>query len=604
MYSARAKLWARSHPRVVSFLTYFWRIYWNLIHWGPEWGWSNKSSRQYKLLIRAYRNFKLAPNPENFSKVITCFREGVSLLGSQELGDLVLIGWGDGAFLQNLRTQLSASSSPGNELQMRRFIFRPDTLMMKSNSGNPFCGFKLTIVKSVDFSPERFMSLSRKGLGAVESISRGVSRKSEGFLERLASRNLPALSEMLDWTCDQGTAARVLGWLPVGILGETSFTLASPWLRIGLISGRNVEEVSGSLPKGAQLKTVENPEWIYLDVNDVGASVKHARLVSARYAQIKNARLFGGGTVVTDSTIWNIDSSSHPALDFVAGRWDHVVGSSSNFNYSYVFQNALLESDIESAILLSSRVDQNWFHWLIETLPRITRVEKTIDPSIPLVVSSRLPKTAKESIRLISQRPILEVDETRVTCIKNLIVPGAVIHHPDSTMFWDTPLMEVINQEALEEFRDLVLDKVEINKSAPRNVYISRQAGARNLTNRSGVRRLLSESGFQEIDPTRLTFKEQVQIFQSAHRIVLEGGAAMANLIFCNSNAKAVVLVGEPVKNYKMPSILGSISGASVEVLYGPISRLTKTGTLLNQIHSPYRIRKSFLEAAIGRLLL
>lgn len=78
-------------------------------------------------------------------------------------------------------------------------------------------------------------------------------------------------------------------------------------------------------------------------------------------------------------------------------------------------------------------------------------------------------------------------------------------------------------------------------RRSDRRIYIQRgsRAARRRLLNEDEVVALLEERGFDIVDPDRLTFAEQIDVFYDAGVVVAPHGAALANLVF----ARRVVVV-------------------------------------------------------------
>ena len=84
----------------------------------------------------------------------------------------------------------------------------------------------------------------------------------------------------------------------------------------------------------------------------------------------------------------------------------------------------------------------------------------------------------------------------------------------------------------------------------PRRIFIRRNSGTRTVVNAAEIERLLVERGFSIIEPEKLNFVEQVEIFSRAEVIVGATGAAFANLIFCGPAARIVIMLS---KDKNMP---------------------------------------------------
>ena len=76
--------------------------------------------------------------------------------------------------------------------------------------------------------------------------------------------------------------------------------------------------------------------------------------------------------------------------------------------------------------------------------------------------------------------------------------------------------------------------------SAPR-IYISRKE-SRRVFNEDKLKPILDLYGFKTIQPEKLSFLQQVKLFQQAEVIIAPHGAGLTNLVFCSPGAKVIEL--------------------------------------------------------------
>ncbi len=94
------------------------------------------------------------------------------------------------------------------------------------------------------------------------------------------------------------------------------------------------------------------------------------------------------------------------------------------------------------------------------------------------------------------------------------------------------------------DLRDKIL--VSIVEPGPRNIYFNRNRrntdpnSTRRLTNGDDLEQRLIMLGFSSIDPEDLLPAKQIELFGSAERIVVLGGAGLFNAVFCKPGAKIV----------------------------------------------------------------
>lgn len=94
----------------------------------------------------------------------------------------------------------------------------------------------------------------------------------------------------------------------------------------------------------------------------------------------------------------------------------------------------------------------------------------------------------------------------------------------------------------LDEWQSRVGDLRGENRSGlSSRIYVVRPTnGSRPLMNNRKVERVLSTAGFTLAYPELMTLTEQARIFANATHVVIESGAAMSNLVFCEPNVNVI----------------------------------------------------------------
>lgn len=321
------------------------------------------------------------------------------------------------------------------------------------------------------------------------------------------------------------------------------------------------------------------------------------------YSVENGSILFGSMVLMKDRKILMWDRSSEPNEDFVAGYWRFMFGHPTKKNHCILFGEIEETLEINEAILLDGRCSLNYFHWLIEYLPRLKTICEIDNlKEIPLVVSENMPETMKDSLRLLApSRQIIWINEKTLVNFKRLHVPSMHTYHPDK-FNQPTYANSAVSFEHLQYVRETILLQVDLPTNRTRKIYVDRMANlARGTKNSGEIRKLCYKLGLEFIDPSTLTFKEQVALFNSASLVVGPAGAAFANLIFCNKNCKVICFAAERLRQYCMQSILAHFSGAEFVFVTGK-DYLPK-GVYNDYIsfhHSPYVLRlKDFSSAVI-----
>jgi capsular polysaccharide biosynthesis protein len=323
-------------------------------------------------------------------------------------------------------------------------------------------------------------------------------------------------------------------------------------------------------------------------------------------AVMQNVTLTSGDVITSGESLLSIDPASNPAFSFVAGHQGVVVGTHAHLGAAAVLVPKNAGPFITEGILLSSRADANWFHWLIETLPKLLYLDAEVPEDVPIIISARIPKTAKECLRLLTDRTIIEILPEEATRVGKLFVASPVLFHPDPVELHLNPVTNTINMESLIWLRQRILNEAKkaiTETSDAQSIYVARSSGSRSLVNPRQVATTLRRFGFVVHDPANMSFLEQVVAFHSAKRIVLVGGASMANLVFCSEGAAVVTLRSKFTAGYKMPEILAGVSGAILLSVSGrPVGNAFRS-SFLEKVHAHYYVGIRDLSNAVRRIL-
>jgi capsular polysaccharide biosynthesis protein len=182
---------------------------------------------------------------------------------------------------------------------------------------------------------------------------------------------------------------------------------------------------------------------------------------------------------------------------------------------------------------------QNYFHWLIECLPRLRGVralEDRTDLDVSLLVPADLPEWIAQSLMLVGfPKDRLVPAEAPLYHTSNLVVPSFPLPTPAECAWLRTQVLERAPED--------------VGVETGANVYISR-AGAteRTVRNENAVVSTLSEYGFESYRLEELSVAAQARLFDEADLIVGAHGAGLSNLVFCTDGA-ALELFGSKVKS-------------------------------------------------------
>lgn len=176
---------------------------------------------------------------------------------------------------------------------------------------------------------------------------------------------------------------------------------------------------------------------------------------------------------------------------------------------------------------LAAPTAYNYFHWMLECLPRMAILEKYVEIFDGIVIPANPSPFHLESLTALG------------ICPKKLVATSPTINIQAEHLFVTDysardnppPWLHVWYKEKF--IQKIVHDVSTIQKHHFRKIYISRNdASQRKVTNHAEVHRMVQDLGFEVVYLSKLTFLAQADLFYQADIIVGEHGAGLANLLF------------------------------------------------------------------------
>jgi hypothetical protein len=282
----------------------------------------------------------------------------------------------------------------------------------------------------------------------------------------------------------------------------------------------------------------------------------------------------------TDIEIWHqrfiiknnnwllIDSTCSPSLEFVAGHWQFLEQSKvEQSKVEMLKPKNASRVDLGEAIFLIGRVDENWYHLLLDTLPRYLLLN-AIDPKVPVLIRGDLPQTSKTIIGKLVEREVIYVELEDLVFVETLYFVAA-----RSTVYDSVPEK---NQERvsyspvmIQKQREWILQSFPLKKSHgyPVRIFLSRRASYRNLLNIGAVSRFLKRNDFQVVEPDESFYLNQARFFSEAKTVFSPGGAVLANIVFMQRGSRVVSIRswrGSDVPLWKLLSEACEVSHSEV----------------------------------------
>ncbi len=260
------------------------------------------------------------------------------------------------------------------------------------------------------------------------------------------------------------------------------------------------------------------------------------------FETLVNVEVWHQRFILAKNKIINFDATTFPTQKFVAGMWPYCFRDKRGSGVQKIKRPTGISINLTEAIFLIGRCDENWYHFLLDTAPRLMFFE-SIPLRVPIVIRDDLPSTTKEFLRKLTTRKLIEVKVNDTVKVGKIFVcPGR------STTFDSTPPKGLNWVEysplVLNIFRNRVIESLRIGSySHPElRIKFERRSAVRNIINEPNINKILQEFSFKNLQLDEKFFQKQVAIFYNANIVAAPGGAVLANIIFMKPGTKVLVL--------------------------------------------------------------
>ena len=324
----------------------------------------------------------------------------------------------------------------------------------------------------------------------------------------------------------------------------------------------------------------------------------------AHWIRLRDAGVQSGGTVLVDNALVLYEEAADPRRDFVAGQWDSVYGSQTHPEAALVKIKPSSLKVIEEGILLCGRNDSNWFHWMIEYLPRVLQIDPSIGSTVPLLVTNRTPVSGLAALRSLSSRRIVTIDPEANQLVKTLHLIAPPVQILDTTR---TPWSEglSLNPEPLRAMRAAWGLETTSSQAADRRIFLSRRSSHRGLANETQLAEIAVELGFEIYEPGSMSFEDQLLVFSQSSILVGASGAVMANYLMMSPGSAIIALTADPLSDFILPAAIAAVARVNFRYLSGPpVNSLAESGTRNNWFHSDFTVDPKVFRVELTRALV
>ena len=173
--------------------------------------------------------------------------------------------------------------------------------------------------------------------------------------------------------------------------------------------------------------------------------------------------------------------------------------------------------------------EENYWHFLIDFLPRLICLKYSHDKNIKVLVSDELSeKFLNFAKKVCNQININEINFLKINRQK-------LIYNFEKLIFTSRPSINFASTFFFEIFKKTLV------KKKKRNLYVKRgNVVRRKVLNEDMLIESIKEYKYEIIDCFELSIEKQIKIFAEAKNIIIPSGAAMANLMFVPDDIQVI----------------------------------------------------------------
>lgn len=315
------------------------------------------------------------------------------------------------------------------------------------------------------------------------------------------------------------------------------------------------------------------------------------------------------GSVFSKSRFICLEDSKTIAIEhFIDLAKDYVTESSfANFyNGALHLRRGRLEilfPDFEfsyAPVIFTSGTSDNYAHFMSEILPSIHAFSQNTPTPSTIIIDSDLPETLLEAIKAVIKcdDQLLSIPAKSMLKVRDFSFVTSSGYIPIEALGAKRFALRHqgrFNGRALDAMVSTLRDKcqsVKTNKLASR-ILICRSGAHRTLLNQSEVLEGLEKYSFAPVFPEKLSFLDQIKLFENAEVIVAVTGAALVNCLFCKPKTVVFVLTND--SKFMIFDYWASLLASKGIVLRYFTGNSTKAELDTHEIHGSFQIGVSSL---------
>lgn len=297
-----------------------------------------------------------------------------------------------------------------------------------------------------------------------------------------------------------------------------------------------------------------------------------------------------------------VENSEWPVFSFA--EYKHGMSLTRIHNEWALVQSQRGTKQADIVVYVGSFAPDNWYHWLVETLPRVWLLKELPErlQHAPLLIpqTSLQIKSMRSSLdALIDGRRVIPLWAESEIFARRLVWIDGMFSMKHHAVYSSGTIdhSSCFHESGMQAFRNDLMARVRTVKTMhfPKRVFLDRDIRKRPY-NRDQILAIAVARDFRAVDPSVLTFAEQVALFNGASTIIGPTGGAWANLLFAGPWATGLYWTPRDFSLGQAWPSLAALSGATVFAL--PIDQPA------TDFHSgEYRLPPEDFEAALDQVL-
>ena len=262
---------------------------------------------------------------------------------------------------------------------------------------------------------------------------------------------------------------------------------------------------------------------------------------------LRNANVLHQRFITIDNKLITTENAADVRSDFIAGLWMYLWSTPTTDGNALILNPHVEPEKVAVGIAGFGRCDSNWFHFLVETLPRILASCNVAPKEVPIYVQSDIVPAGLEAISKVTGREVIPMKSS--TIYFNQLFVGQGVSSTLDTVFL-SELEGKFDSDSLIQTRNSLLKAFPPKATSMRRIMMLRRSSYRKLKNIDKVIHVAEEYGFEIIAMDKLPLHDQISFINNADVVLSQGGAAITNLMFAGQQTRLIVLVG-PTLNQK-----------------------------------------------------